>query len=524
MRTARGLKSGTLSHALPARQNRELRTRPQAHAFAHAASCACAACTQRRAHRPGCNCASCAPRRSSTVARGAPAPPPATETLLNQGIKGAAIVLAVILGFAVLNAIRASLRSAFLAQVNATGAGGLMTSILGLLLNIVGVDLGAVESGANPSPAGAAAKAVGADKAAGGSPIPKDRMQEHEEDAPEQTAASLLAAKRLAARTEKVHSHFHKAISADDFLARVEVALAAFGFRRGNTLALTDLCRDESTGILKSKIDEIFGSSFNINGLGGVLTCGVTGIGAGLSHAPVSSAGRERYVFFAFPHIAVDELGEPAAIFRPGRSGKSSACGALLFATNAVKEQGLDEDPVGIHKHNECEASILLNRIKRQIRAEGQDPKKMDVVELTKLANRVITRDLNVLIEKAIPKDKAADYAVVTGIQIHSWPRPDSGEPVLEFVEPTNAYVVVNGERKDINLLGMPPLTPRQLAILAAGGDSDEGEAGAYLRGTTVTGVGAVQGAGAAAVTRNAQASGGEVPAWAAKYSSDSDA
>jgi Limiting CO2-inducible proteins B/C beta carbonyic anhydrases len=68
-----------------------------------------------------------------------------------------------------------------------------------------------------------------------------------------------------------------------------------------------------------------------------VLTCGVTGIGAGLSHAPIDARGRERYIFFAFPHIAVDEKGEPAAIFRPGREGKSSACGALMYATSAVQ-------------------------------------------------------------------------------------------------------------------------------------------------------------------------------------------
>ncbi len=39
---------------------------------------------------------------------------------------------------------------------------------------------------------------------------------------------------------------------------------------------------------LKDKIESVFGGSFNTNGLGGVLTCGVTGIGAGLSHSPIS--------------------------------------------------------------------------------------------------------------------------------------------------------------------------------------------------------------------------------------------
>ena len=53
------------------------------------------------------------------------------------------------------------------------------------------------------------------------------------------------------------------------------------------TAACTNLCRDEVTAVLKDKIEAVFGSSFNTNGLGGVLTCGVTGMGAGLSHSPI---------------------------------------------------------------------------------------------------------------------------------------------------------------------------------------------------------------------------------------------
>lgn len=37
------------------------------------------------------------------------------------------------------------------------------------------------------------------------------------------------------------------------------------------------------------QIDMVFGNSFNVNGLGGVLTSGVLGVGAGLSHSPVVS-------------------------------------------------------------------------------------------------------------------------------------------------------------------------------------------------------------------------------------------
>ena len=51
--------------------------------------------------------------------------------------------------------------------------------------------------------------------------------------------------------------------------------------------AVTNTCRDEITRPLAARIDSIYGASFDVAGLGGVLTCGVTGLKAGLSHCPV---------------------------------------------------------------------------------------------------------------------------------------------------------------------------------------------------------------------------------------------
>jgi hypothetical protein len=52
---------------------------------------------------------------------------------------------------------------------------------------------------------------------------------------------------------------------------------------------MSNLCRDESCMILEDKIEYVFGSCFSTHGLGGVLTCGVIGMGAGLSHSPVEN-------------------------------------------------------------------------------------------------------------------------------------------------------------------------------------------------------------------------------------------
>jgi hypothetical protein len=188
-----------------------------------------------------------------------------------------------------------------------------------------------------------------------------------------------------AGRANAVQKHFSSALGADDFMQRVEMALFAFGFTGENSIgknhhhgiavldwiasllflasvstqqvdqlvntvcrtsarlsaAMVNLCRDEVTVTLKHRIEEVFGSAFSTNGLGGVLTCGVTGMGAGFSHSPLCSSNKERYVFFSFPHISINSKGEVGPMSRPGRPGQSCACGALIKATNEIKSEGL---------------------------------------------------------------------------------------------------------------------------------------------------------------------------------------
>jgi hypothetical protein len=65
---------------------------------------------------------------------------------------------------------------------------------------------------------------------------------------------------------------------------------------------------------------------------------------------------------------------------------------------------------------------------------------------------------------------KQADYAVVTGVQIHNWASDldDTKIPSMEFIAPARAYVVVNQEKIDIDLQQVPALSPRQLQLMAA--------------------------------------------------------
>ncbi|KAL4436585.1 hypothetical protein ABPG75_003724 [Micractinium tetrahymenae] len=280
----------------------------------------------------------------------------------------------------------------------------------------------------------------------------------------------------LSGRSHLVSQHFPGALGADDFLARLEIALFAYGFSGDNSIAMLNLCRDEITHTLKHKIDSLFGSSFNTNGLGGVLTCGVSGVAAGLSHAPVSpSSGKERYVFFSFPHISIDARGTVGAISRPGRPGESCACGALQKALLDIRRDGLTSNCKipGVHDARDPEFSILKQRIARRLRFEGASEEtvgRLTLVDLTQVAERTITDDLEYLISQTVDPSRA-DYAVVTGVQVHSWGSQfDDDSPNLEFVAPTSVYCVVNGQKAHLDISAMPSLTPRQVRLLARAG------------------------------------------------------
>ncbi|KAJ9511326.1 hypothetical protein QJQ45_029740 [Haematococcus lacustris] len=292
-------------------------------------------------------------------------------------------------------------------------------------------------------------------------------------------------------RHHNVSGYFPSALGVDDFMARVEVALSGFGFTGENSIAMTNLCRDEVTTVLKDKIESVFGGSFNTNGLGAVLTCGVTGMGAGFSHSPVSN-GKEHYVFFAFPHIGINSAGEVGAITRPGRPVKSCACGALQKCLIELKAEGYSKNckVPGVHDPLDPEYSILKQRLARRVRYENIDPTKMDLVSITGLAERTITNDIEYLIEKAVDFKKA-NIAVVTGVQIHNWATEldaRSGVPSLEFVAPAKVFVVVDGRKTFIDLSRVPTMSPRQLQLMAKASVSGHKDEDQVAIGKTVAG------------------------------------
>lgn len=229
-----------------------------------------------------------------------------------------------------------------------------------------------------------------------------------------------------------LRSLFPGAIAEEEFVHRSAEALRPFGFTRETAIACVGVCRDEIAQPLAALVKETWGEAFVFSSLAGMLFLGKTGFLAAEHHSPVLG-GRERYVFFALPHIAIGAQGEIGQCVRPGRSEPSSACGALTaFQGELARGQvhtGLDPDDI--------EYSLLKQRLLPRLRW-GSSP---DLVEITRRAYEVITEDANRLAAATV-NTAHADYAILTGIQVHG--------PEGNSVWPGKQRVVTNDWKRDL--------------------------------------------------------------------------
>lgn len=223
---------------------------------------------------------------------------------------------------------------------------------------------------------------------------------------------------------------FPEAVPQGQFVARTSEALHPHGFRADNTIAFASVCRDEITLALVEEIEHAWGEVFMFSSLGGMLTLGKTGFLAAQRHAPIEG-GRERHVYYALPHIAIDAQGEFGAYHRPGRRNVSHACGALVAFQQELAGRSLQValDP------DDLEQSVLKQHLLRKLRY-GDVP---NLVGLTRIAYAVILEELERMIGLTVDPGQG-DYGLFTGIQIHV---PEG----RHFVWPGTGYVVVDGKR-----------------------------------------------------------------------------
>jgi hypothetical protein len=235
---------------------------------------------------------------------------------------------------------------------------------------------------------------------------------------------------------EKILSkYFNKVYTEAGFIEKTYRSLNKLGFDAANAIAAVDVCRDEISQPLVTLIKDKWGEAFNLCSLAAMFFAGKTGLKAAMHHAPVVK-GKERYVFFALPHIAVGAKGQLGVCKRAGRTEDSNACGALNVLLNELKSRKMN-----LSMDNEdVELSLIRTRLLKNI-PYGQIP---DLLELTKITLNTIREDLENAIVKTVDV-KHSDYAFVTGIQIHG--------PEGNYIWPAEQYAIVNSKKRKIELI-----------------------------------------------------------------------
>jgi len=233
---------------------------------------------------------------------------------------------------------------------------------------------------------------------------------------------------------ELLKKDFDHVVKEVDYVRKTYNLLKTFGFNDDNSIASVCVCRDEISQTVRSIIKHVWGEAFNFSSLAGMFTAGKTGLKAAMHHAP-NVEGRERYVFYVVPHIAVNEDGKTGFCKRRGIKDESSACGALCLFLDELYTGKLhikiDEEDI--------EESLIKRRLIKEI-TYGDIP---SLLELTKITRKVIQEDLEHAISKVVDTTKS-DYAVLTGIQIHA--------PDANYIWPADSYVVMDGEKKELKI------------------------------------------------------------------------
>jgi hypothetical protein len=236
---------------------------------------------------------------------------------------------------------------------------------------------------------------------------------------------------------QMLSTHFPGALPMTKYMRKTFQSLSAYGFSDENTMAMIAICRDEIAEPLFIEVIRYWGKTFNCCSLAGFVMMGKTGLAAATDHTPIVD-GIRRFTFYAMPHIAISRYGDIGKVYRNGIQKVSHACGALETVAHelALGHLKLEMDMQDI------EQTIIRQKILSTI-TYGDKP---DLIEITKLASKIISSDVENLLNTL--DSSVFNYAVMTGIQIH-------GPLGSHWIYPQDFYVVgadIPGKKEHIEV------------------------------------------------------------------------
>ncbi|MEW6492324.1 MAG: hypothetical protein AB1589_07400 [Cyanobacteriota bacterium] len=226
---------------------------------------------------------------------------------------------------------------------------------------------------------------------------------------------------------QTLQTHFPKALPMTKYMRKTFQSLSAYGFCDENTMGMIAICRDEIAEPLFTEVIRYWGKTFNCCSLAGFVMMGKTGLAAATDHTPIVD-GIRRFTFYAMPHIAISRHGDIGKVYRDGLQKASHACGALETVVQELASGHLKLEM----DMQDIEQTIIRQKILSTL-TYGDKP---DLIEITKLASRIIADDVKNLLK--ILDSSVFNYAVMTGIQIH-------GPLGTHWIYPQDFYVVGSG-------------------------------------------------------------------------------
>ena len=223
---------------------------------------------------------------------------------------------------------------------------------------------------------------------------------------------------------QTLQTHFPGALPMTKYMRKTYQSLSAYGFSDDNTMGMIAICRDEIAEPLFTEVIRYWGKTFNCCSLAGFVMMGKTGLAAATDHTPIVD-GIRRFTFYAMPHIAISRHGDIGKVYRDGLQKASHACGALETVVEELASGHLKLEM----DMQDIEQTIIRQKILSTL-TYGDKP---DLIEITKLASRIISEDVKNLLN--ILDCSVFNYAVMTGIQIH-------GPLGTHWIYPQDFYVV----------------------------------------------------------------------------------
>ncbi|MGK7872503.1 MAG: hypothetical protein AB4426_04095 [Xenococcaceae cyanobacterium] len=233
--------------------------------------------------------------------------------------------------------------------------------------------------------------------------------------------------------SEALQAYFEGALELSDYMDQTVKNLKPHGFIDENTLGMIAICRDEITDPLYEAIHKHWGLTFNCCNLAGFVMMGKTGLEAAIAHTPIQY-GVRRFVFYAMPHIAISQTGKIGEVYREGIKKTSHACGSLCAIVHELHSGYLKVET----DMEDIEQSIVRQKILSKLKY-GEDA---DLLKITKLAWKIISKDVEELLSKNIDTNKF-EYVLMTGIQIH-------GPNDTNWIWPGRSYVQKNNRKEEL--------------------------------------------------------------------------